>query len=108
MCYSLSEAFSFSAGWQSRQGGAQDFRRHLREGAWPDLAATVETKGRQRVLHLTLGGKTFKPDYGLPLALDHGKPLHLFLIREPAHDVFAHLHSVRRGGKTFDLALPDL
>jgi hypothetical protein len=30
------------------------------------------------------------------------------LIREPDRDVFAHLHPIRQGGKTFDLALPAL
>jgi len=97
-----------AGGWHWWQADEREFRRTLREGAWPDLTATVETKGRQRVLHLTLGEKAFKPDYAIPLLLDHGKLLHLFLIREPGHDVFAHVHPVRSGGKTFDLALPDL
>jgi hypothetical protein len=95
-------------GWNWWKADEREFRRNLREGAWPDLTAAVETEGRQRVLHLTLGEAAFKPDYSLPLLRDHGKLLHLFLIREPAHDVFAHLHPVRRGGKTFDLALPNL
>jgi len=101
-------ALSLTGGWHWWQVAEQEFRRHLREGAWPDLTATVETTGGQRVLHLTVGEKTFKPDYGLPLLPDHGKLLHLFLIRDPAHDVFAHVHPVRRGGKNFDLLLPAL
>jgi len=95
-------------GWNWWKADEREFRRSLREGAWPDLAASVETEGRQRILHLVLGEKAFKPDYAIPLLLDHRKLLHLFLIREPDHDVFAHLHPVRRGGKTFDLALPAL
>jgi hypothetical protein len=101
-------ALLLAGGWNWWMADERDFRRSLREGAWPDLAATVEIKGGQRVLHLTLGEKAFKPDYAIPLLLDHGKLLHFFLIREPAHDVFAHLHPIRRGGKTFDLALPEL
>ena len=95
-------------GWNWWNAEERDFRRSLREGAWPDLTATVETEGSRRILHLILGEKAFKPDDAIPLLLDHGKLLHLFLIREPAHDVFAHLHPVRRGGKAFDLALPAL
>jgi len=95
-------------GWNWWKASEREFQRSLREGAWPDLAARVETEGRRRVLHLALGEKAFNPDYAIPLLLDHGKLLHLFLIREPAHDVFAHLHPVRTGGKTFDLALPEL
>ena len=97
-----------AGGWHWWSVDEQNFRRSLREGAWPDLAATVETAGRQRILHLVLGDKTFKPDYAFQLLRDHGKLIHLFLIREPAHDVFAHVHPVQRGGKTFDLALPEL
>jgi len=101
-------ALLLKGGWIWWMADEQDFRRSLREGAWPDLTASVETEGPQRILHLALGEKAFKPDYAIPLLLDHGKLLHLFLIREPARDVFAHLHPIRSGGKTFDLALPEL
>jgi hypothetical protein len=100
---------ALAGGWHWWQAEEQNFRRDLREGAWPDLAANVESIGEgQRILHLVLGEKAFKPDYGLPLIPDHGKLLHLFLIREPSHDIFAHLHPVRHGGKNFDLSLPRL
>jgi hypothetical protein len=101
-------ALLLTGGWNWWKADEQEFRRSLRVGAWPDLAATVETEGSQRILHLTLGEKAFKPDYAIPLLTDHGKLLHFFMIREPAHDVFAHVHPIRRGGKTFDLALPEL
>jgi hypothetical protein len=40
---------------------------------------------------------------------DHGKLMHMFLIREPALDVFAHVHPVPRERATaFDLELPPL
>jgi hypothetical protein len=98
-------------GWHWWKSDEQDFRRKLREGAWPDLAANVDPTpvgSGPRVLHLTIGEATFAPSYALPLLRDHDKLLHLFLIREPARDVFAHVHPVRTGGKTFDLALPPL
>jgi hypothetical protein len=42
------------------------------------------------------------------LVPDHGKLMHLFLIREPVGDVFAHLHPLRQNGQTFMLELPPL
>jgi hypothetical protein len=98
-------------GWRWWQADEQDFRRKLREGAWPDIAAAVDSPSPasdSRVLHLTIGEKTFQPDHALRLLRDHDKLVHMFLIREPARDAFAHVHPVRSGGKTFDLALPPL
>jgi hypothetical protein len=43
-----------------------------------------------------------------PLVPDHGKLMHLFLIREANMDVFAHLHPIKRDWKTFDVTLPPL
>jgi hypothetical protein len=39
---------------------------------------------------------------------DHGKLMHLFLIREPDKKVFAHLHPVKRTWEKFEVALPPL
>ena len=66
-------ALGLAGGWHWWMAEEQEFRRHLREGAWPDLTASVQTSGQQRILHVTLGEKTFKPDYALPLLPDHGK-----------------------------------
>ncbi len=84
------------------------FRRRLREGAWPDLAASTEVAGSQRILHLMIAERDLPPNGLLQLIPDHGKLLHLFLIREPDRDAFAHLHPVRKGNKNFDVALPPL
>lgn len=43
-----------------------------------------------------------------PLVPDHGKLMHLFLVRAAKMDVFAHLHPVKRDWKTFDVTLPEL
>jgi hypothetical protein len=43
-----------------------------------------------------------------PLIPDHGKIMHLFLVREPGLDSFAHLHPVPRSRTLFDVALPPL
>lgn len=84
------------------------FRTQLRGGAWPDMTAAVRMEGTQPILRLTLGETAFGPNYSLPLIPDHGKLLHLFLIREGVQDGFAHLHPVRTGGKNFEVPLPPL
>ncbi len=43
-----------------------------------------------------------------PLMPDHGKLMHLFLLREPGFDAFAHLHPVAQGADAFLAALPPL
>ena len=84
------------------------FRTSLRGGAWPDMTTGVRVEGSRRILSLTLGEKDFGSKQSLSLIPDHGKLLHLFLIREGTRDAFAHLHPVRKGGKTFEVALPAL
>lgn len=42
------------------------------------------------------------------LALDHGKPMHLFLVREPQLDVLLHLHPTPSGNGTFLTQLPSI
>jgi hypothetical protein len=85
-----------------------EFRSRLVDGGWPDLDASVRANGPQRILRLTIGEGSLPDRKNLALALDHGKLLHTFLAREPNHDAFAHLHPVRVGNKSFEVALPPL
>jgi hypothetical protein len=84
------------------------FRRHLRQGAWPDLVADVRVDGAERILRLEVGREFFKHNKNSPLIPDHGKLMHLFLVRDGGRDGFAHLHPVRKDGYTFEVAVPPL
>lgn len=89
--------------------GAEEksFRRHLREGAWPDLSADVRMAGPERILRLEVGKQFFQENKPF-LIPDHGKLMHLFLIREGNRDGFAHLHPIRKEDYTFEVAIPSL
>jgi hypothetical protein len=99
---------ALTGGWLWWKADEREFRRHLRDGPWPDLAARVQSEDGHRILHLVLGAQEFGPAQSMPLLTDHGKLLHLFLIRRGSRDVFAHLHPVRTGGKEFAVTLPPL
>jgi hypothetical protein len=85
-----------------------NFRSRLHEGGWPDLASDVRVEGSRRILRLTLGKSAFANVDHLGLVPDHGKLLHLFLVGLPNHQAFGHIHPVRQGNTTFEVALPPL
>ena len=69
----------------------------------------------RRVLTLSIDDRRWPPAPGNvvtrynSLMPDHGKLMHMFLIREPALDAFAHLHPIPHDPpKSFDVDLPPL
>jgi hypothetical protein len=71
----------------------------------PTTASVRDEKGR-RMLTIERGANPLR-EQG-PLVPEHGKLMHLFLVREPHMDAFAHLHPTKLNWKTFEVAVPDL
>jgi len=90
------------------KGEERVFRGHLLKGPWPDIATKVGIDSGQRILQIEVGKKFFKHNDEAPLIPDHGKLMHLFLVREGSRDTFAHVHPVHKKDYTFEAALPPL
>jgi hypothetical protein len=70
----------------------------------PETEARAAVEGGARVLTLAITDSTWH--YSTPLMPDHGKLMHMFLVREPGLDAFAHVHPVKTDSTTFRLAVP--
>ena len=72
------------------------------------MEATVSGSGDSRVLHLSVAQDGSYSGDRLLLIPDHGKLMHLFMIREPQLDAMAHVHPVRTGPRSFNVQVPPL
>jgi hypothetical protein len=88
----------------------EDRRYRLNQMYHPaPINADARVEEGQRLIRLTLPGDPNEPEAEPPPLLpDHGKLMHLFLIREPQLDAFAHVHPLRISPRQFDLAAPPL
>ncbi|MEP6768025.1 MAG: hypothetical protein ABJC61_05110 [Acidobacteriota bacterium] len=71
-------------------------------------AASVRADGTGRVLRLTIEDPAWRTGGWRPLVPDHGKLVHLFAMREPALDAFAHLHPAAVSNRAFEAPFPAL
>jgi hypothetical protein len=70
-----------------------------------ECAVQVRTEQGQRTAQLTVLTNEARGSWS-GLVPDHGKLMHVFLVREPQLDVLAHVHPVRRSSRVFEFALP--
>ena len=76
-----------------------------------NTAAAVTEAGGARILTLAIDDPDWRAIEGLPdagLLPDHGKLMHMFLVRTPDLAAFAHVHPVRDGYDSFSVPLPPL
>src|SRR5438105_3146189 len=84
----------------------RQYQNNLLYKALP-VRATLRTEHDQSILRLAVETSEHRGKW-TPLIADHGKIMHLFLIRALEPQAFAHLHPVHRMGAEYEAPLPPL
>ena len=87
--------------WWNAVDGA--YRRSIYR---PLEVATAVTPGPARVMTLTIEDETWLGRQWTPLMPDHGKLMHMFIVRDGDLDAFAHIHPVSFDTSSFHVILP--
>ncbi|MGI4729329.1 MAG: hypothetical protein ACRYGB_12210, partial [Janthinobacterium lividum] len=91
--------------WNSWRSNYQKYLYHA-----PQAVSSILNYDQQQILHFRIDFNSLKDtkksmSFIVP---DHGKLMHLFMIRENTLDVFAHLHPLRKDSLNFFVDLPNL
>lgn len=70
-----------------------------------ECAVETRIENGQRIAQLTVLTNEARGSWP-GLVPDHGKLMHVFLVREPNLDVLAHVHPIRRSSRVFEFAMP--
>lgn len=94
-----------SSWWNSWSGNYKKYLYHA-----PQATSGILNYDQQRILHFRIDSNSLKADHKSMsfIVPDHGKLMHLFMVRENSLDVFAHLHPIRKDSLNFFAPLPNL
>lgn len=89
--------------WNAESGDYQQFMYH------PYTATSkIKLENGQRVLSFRIDSASVRGRLTSFIIPDHGKLMHMFLVKEGTMDVFAHLHPSRKDTVTFEAPLGNL
>ena len=91
------------AWWNAKDSDYRNNRMHKPA----ECATDVRIDSGQRIAELTILTNDLRVAWPR-LVPDHGKLMHVFMMREPGLDVLAHVHPVRRTHWKFEAVLPPL
>lgn len=89
---------------------AEDYTRFMYKPYQATSTVEETEQGRKMIFSIDTSYLEYRKNYLPPSYLipDHGKLMHMFLIREGSLDAFAHVHPVRTDSLTFELDLPPM